>query len=193
MKDSFSPTQRLILFNLLFTGEEPAQSKVRPELKPKEREELVRAGLIRLEQRRDGRSRFKALVLTDRAWEWAAESLDSELLVSKYATGGLQAVLRRLKEFLQSRSLTLSDMFHPPPASIDTSHETAAAHSNPVRTEVPLADKIRLAYLALSGGGHRKPIRLADLKAQLSDTAPETVDWSLIHMQNIGELSLQPI
>jgi hypothetical protein len=177
MSDTLSKTQRLVIFKLLFTKEQPLQSKVRPELKPKERNELVELGLLQLEVRPRG---ARALVLTDRAWEWAADNLETDLMVSKYATEALEGVLRQLSKFLAAKSLALADLFR--------THET---RDNGGTDENSLARRIRLAYLSLSGNQFVRAVRIADLKAALPDIASATIDESLREMQQRDEVSLQ--
>jgi len=188
MNDSLSKTQSLVVFKLLFTGETPLQSKLAPDLKPKERQELVDSGLIRLEPRAKGRG--KQVTLTDKAWEWASQNLQSELMVSKYATPALEAVLRRLDAFLRARSLTLSDVFQAAPA-VEAGPADEAKHGPPSLPALP--ERIRRAYLALSHGGYRVAIRLADLKQVLPDVPSPDVDGTLLQMQRSGDLSLQTI
>lgn len=108
-----SPKLTLLIWVLLFTGSEPSLSQVKPKISPQERAWLETAGLIRL----DKRGRFKHIVLTDKAWGWAADHLDSAFshksLAAAPALGGL---LRRLKAFLEARELALADFLQPSPA-----------------------------------------------------------------------------
>jgi len=186
MNDSLSQTQRLVVFKLLFTGETPLQSKLAPALKPKERQELIDQGLIRLEPPTHGRG--KQVALTDKAWEWASQNLQSELMISKYATPALEAVLRRLDAFLRARSLALSDLFHVAPRA-EGVHAEPVPH--PQQAPVPLPERIRQAYLSLSHGGYRVAVRLADLKQSLPDVPGTAIDETLLAMQRAAELSLQ--
>jgi len=185
MKDSLSNAQSLVVLKLLFTGETPLQSKLAPDLKPRERQELVDRGLIRLEPRAKGRG--KQVTLTDKAWQWASENLQSELMVSKYATPALEAVLRRLDAFLRARSLTLADVFQVTPVA-EASPAGEKAPGPP-----PLPERIRQACLALSHGGYRAAIRLADLKHALPDVPWGEIEAALLTMQQAAELSLHSI
>jgi hypothetical protein len=184
VKDSLSPTQRLVLFKLLFTGKTPLQSEIKPKLMPKQRTELESLGLIRLESRARGRG--KQVSLTDKAWEWASENLESDLIVPKHATPALEAleaVLGRLSSFLRERSLTLPDFFH-----ASTQAEQRSALSQP-----SVEDQIREAYLTLSAGRFSQMVRLADLKQALPEIAPQAIDQALLAMQKKGDVSLQTI
>jgi hypothetical protein len=108
-----SPKLTLLIWVLLFSGSEPSLSQVKPSLSPQERAWLEAAGLIRLEKR----GRFKHIILTDKAWGWAAEHLDAAFshksLAAAPALGGL---LKRLKAFLEARELALADFLQPSPA-----------------------------------------------------------------------------
>jgi hypothetical protein len=192
--DSLSPKQRLALFWLLFVGEvtdkstrkhrAPLQSEIKPELTPAQRKALVDSGLIRLEP--VPKRRGKQVVLEDKAWAWASENLECELVASKHtspALEGLQAVLHRLSGFLRARSLNLSDFFHEP--------VQLPPSSNPLRASVE--DQIRRAYLDLSEGRLNQMIRLADLKRALPDIPTPAVDEALLAMQKRGDVSLQTI
>ena len=183
MNDSLSKTQSLVVFKLLFTGETPLQSKLAPDLKPIERQDLVDRGLVRLEPRPKGRG--KQVTLTDKAWEWATQNLQAELMISKYSTPALEAVLRRLDAFLRARSLTLPDIFQVTPAV-----EAGPADEGTQGT-VSLPERIRQGCLALSRGAYRVAIRLADLKQTLPDLSWPAIDDALLAMQRAGELSLQ--
>jgi hypothetical protein len=190
VNDPLSPTQSLVLFKLLFTNETPLQSQIQPKLSPKQREELVSLGLIRLEPA-TGR-RGKRVTLTDKAWSWASESLECKLIVSQSATAVLEAVLRRLSGFLHTRSLNLADFFDasdrvespapPQPTKPDTSAPS-----------VSVQEQIRRAYLALSEGRFNEMIRLADLKQALPNIPSQVVDEELLSMQRRGDVSLQTI
>lgn len=122
---SFQPTpkQALALLDLLFTSEEPAVSKVKPELKPSEREKLAKEGFIEIEQR--GRS--KHIVLTDKIWERALDELIVEGTKSPYASTVLQHLLEKLKEYLQSHNISLAEFLHSQHKAITDSANIAIA------------------------------------------------------------------
>jgi hypothetical protein len=180
MTDCLSPKQRLILFKLLFTGEKPQQSKVKPDLTPTERAQLEKLGLITLDP--DPKSRAKLIVLTDAAWRWAGENLDSELSLSAQAAPALEGVLRKMKTFLAARSLKLSDFL---------ATANGASTTQPARDDIP--SRIREACLAISNGRYRHPVRLAELRPVLHDVSRKALDATLLEMQQRGALSLQTI
>src|SRR5262245_58102353 len=131
--------QTLILWALLARGGGGFQKDIRPEVKKPDREALIRAGLIVSEKR--GRPGLW-LEITDKGWAWAADHLDAEL--PKRSTAGgviLQAWLKRLKAFIETRGLVLADIFglQQPP------------QHQPVDYPV-LHQRIRKAYLELTGG-----------------------------------------
>lgn len=181
MNDSLTPKQRLALFWLLFTGETPLQSKIRPKLDPESRCELERMELIHLKRRAKGRG--KEVETTDKTWKWASENLESELMVSQYATPVLKEVLRKLGGFLRARSLNLSDFVAPSPQALP-------GRSLP---QSSVEEQIRQAYLTLSKGRFSRMIRLADLKEAMSNIPSQEIDAALIEMQNKGDASLQTI
>ena len=175
-----SPRQILLLWNLMFTGREPMISRLEPPLNPAQRRELEKAGLIELEQR--GRARH--VVLTDKAWVWAAEHLDAEIMASKFAVGALAGLLKMLDRHLKRHRIALGafaaegeiDGIEPEPES-GTAGET-------------LEERIRSAYLNVSGGGFNVRIRLAQLKSNLADVPADSLAEALIRMQKTGRHGL---
>ena len=195
------PGQALLLWNLLITGEEPAMSKAKPELKPAERRSLVDAGLIQLERR--GRSQH--LVLTDRAWDWAVENFDVELAKTPSSSPVLQKLLLLLGKHLQSHHVSLSSFLRPASATANSSDEAAStAEDAGAKIEVPtsndisndIEEKIRQAYMKIANDiaskGSEVGVRLAELRQQLKFTTAE-IDTTLRQMQLAGELVLMPL
>ena len=179
-----SPQQALLLWTMItaetLEGREPLQSKTQPELKAPERQELVKAGLVALEQRPRG---AKALVLTDRAWAWAANAVDIELMESKFGSVALRGLLRRLLPYLQRNDLPLAAIFatnteapRPPPAL-------------PLVT-APLATQIESACLSLADGARKTRVRLSALRRVLSAVDRNTLDHALLTLQDKGRLHL---
>lgn len=103
-----SPLQALVIFRLLFTGHEPKLSEEK-QLKRKSRDELIQAGFLELEKR--GRSQH--IRLTDKAWDWAAHNLDTEISPRARTVDAFQALLSKLKEYLSSNETLWSNSFCP--------------------------------------------------------------------------------
>jgi hypothetical protein len=101
MSSILTPKQALTIWSLLITGDEPQKSK----LKNPERNILLKQGLITLEN--IGRSEH--IVLTEKAWGWAAENFDVPLAKSIAAVPVLQALLRMTGRYLKNNRLALSD------------------------------------------------------------------------------------
>jgi DNA-binding MarR family transcriptional regulator len=194
MNDSLSPKQRLVLLKLLFCEAPLPLEGMQPNLNKKERDELESLGLIRSEPRPDKR-RAKQIALTDKGWGWAAENLESKSKLSKSPAANkvLQAVLSQLSRFLQSHSLTLADFYAP----AGSQSASAAAPQPPVPEEsgsqASVQERIRDAYLKLSGGHLNEMVRLADLKDALPSIPSPAVDEALLSMQQAGDMSLQAI
>lgn len=194
MNDSLSPKQRLVVLKLLFCEESPALSEMRPKLTKKQRDELESLGLIRLEPF-PGKRRGKQIVLTDKAWGWASENLESNLSNSPAAAKVLQAVLFRLSRFLQSHSLTLADFYAP-------AHSQAASAAAPQPpspgVSIPqssVEERIRAIFPTLlkAETAVGDAARIADLKDALYDVPPAEIDEALLSMQEAREVSLQTI
>ena len=196
-----TPKQALLLWKLI-TAEgaeerEPMISKSRPQLTPKERKPLVSHGFVNLEKK-PGRRTALFYVLTDKAWAWAADARDVELLKSRSSVGAeaLQGLLRRLLPFLEQHDLALASVFSPgaPAATADDESPAkagAAAEIDQSDDEASsLAAKIEAACLALGGGARKARIRLSALRQRLSSVERNALDAALLELQVQGRLVL---
>jgi hypothetical protein len=180
---SFQPTpkQALVLWNLFIDDKEPAVSKVKPKFTLAECQPLIEAGLIELEQR----GRATHLVLTDKAWKNALDYLIVEG-VKSHAVTVPKPFLERVKEYLRSHDISLAEFLRPQDKAV-------AASANIVITPEDLEEKIREAYLEVSGGNYSVRVRLSELRQHLDNLPRAEVDKSLIKMQRSKQLSLMPL
>jgi hypothetical protein len=195
-----NPKQALFLFGLLFgrtdTEREPMQSKTRPDLDSREREALVKAGLLDKERR----GRATHLLATDACWQWASTHLGAPLSKSAEASPVLRNLLTQLEAFLEARGLALGDLFAPaagagvagPDAHAHAEH-TADEHAEPDGTNAVEADtraRILSTLLALGGGRAKQRVRLAALRERLAGVSRRTVDATLLELQHTEQLVL---
>jgi hypothetical protein len=184
-----TPKQALVLFGILFgrseAEREPMQSKVKPELKPAEREPLVKAGLIEKE-RRGAAQHLKA---TDACWEWASGHLGTPLSPSIAASPILRNVLTQLQVFLDRRGLALADVFAPD-ADEAPPHAPAGNGAPAPDLDDDIPTRIRRAVLALGKGRSKQRVRLSALRERLSDIPRGELDASLLEMQAATQLVL---
>lgn len=174
-----TPKQALVMWSLLITGDEPAVSKLKPELKPAERKPLIDFGLIELVKR----GRLTHVVLTDKAWDWAVEHFEMELSKSNFATPILQELLKKLGRYLTHHKIPLVEFLVYEHTTIEPSESSASVLSD-------LEVKIREAYLKASGGEYVVRVRLAQLRQLLADVPRELLDKTLIQMGLAGTIIL---
>ena len=174
-----SPKQALVIWNLLITEDEPAISKVKPELKPNERKPLIDAGLIELVKR--GRSTH--IILTDKAWDWAVEHFEVELSKSNLASPMLQELLKKIGAYLQHNKISLGEFLR----CQDIPNEPS---ENVPTVPLDLEARIRQAYLQASGGEYVVRVRLAQLRQLLPNVPREILDKTLIQMGLAGTITL---
>jgi hypothetical protein len=195
MKPDPTPKQTLLIWNLLFAGEEPKISAARPALPPKERTHLAEAGLIRLEKR--GRAVY--ILPTDKTWAWAADHLDAEISPRSTAAGpALRAFLKSLKIYLSVSEVTLAEFVRPKPrkkAPLPPAHATAESPAAPRPAEVPpdLETRIRQGYFQESGSAWNEWIKLAALRRRLSTVPRSDLDRELLRLERAGRAVLYPI
>lgn len=181
MSDGVSPLLVLLMWNLLFTGDEPMVSKAKPGVDRKRLVPLLEAGLIVLEKR----GRANHIVLTDRAWQWAEENLDAPFSTTTSVTIALRGLLPRLKHYLQQSGTPLAELL----GAVEAAEE--AAEPSAVGT-ASIDDAIRDAYLALSGGRWEIAVGIGHLRERLGVWTREEQDEALLRMQSERRLVLYP-
>lgn len=207
MSQDITPKQALLLWRLLTARtlelREPMQSKAKPELSPKERQELVDKGYLNVDRRRVGRATATYLVLTDKAWAWAERTHGVEVLQSNSKLGAqvLQDLLAALLPFLSEHELPLASVFSERRARPDSHDGSEGAAPNPApKAEVPpfqdtpsqrtsprntpLSERIERACLELTGGRRQQRVRLRDLRAVLDDVPRDALDRALLQLQD---------
>ena len=181
MSESMPPILVLLMWNLLFTGDEPMVSKAKPGVDKKKLAPLLDAGLVVLEKR----GRASHIVLTDRAWQWAEENLDAPFSTSTNVTIALRGLLPRLKHYLKLSNTPLAEILSAVEPPIAAAAEEDAPPAPPA-----IEGAIREAYLALSGGQWETRVRLAHLRERLAAYARQDQDTALLQMQAAGRLVL---
>jgi len=180
MSDGISPLLVLLMWNLLFTGDEPMVSKAKPGVDKKKLAPLLDAGLVVLEKR----GRASHIVLTDRAWQWAEDNLDAQFSASLNVTIALRGLLPKLKHYLKQTGTPLAELL----GAVDAAEE--ARPESPAPEPISIDDAIRDAYLALSGGQWETRVRLAPLREKLAVFPKEAQDQAFLRMQADGRLVL---
>ena len=169
-----SKNQHLVLLALLVQGGGAFQKDVKPEIKAPAREALKRAGLVTTEKR--GRKGVW-IEVADKGWAYAAENLGADLPKSQAAAAILQAFLARLGAFLQAQEISLAEFLSPAGAT---------------RREAPLAERIRAAYLDVTGGKLNTRALLRDIRARLPDVDRGALDAELLAMYRSEQAALMP-
>ena len=188
-----SPLQALLIWKLILTGEEPAISKARPDVKPKGRKELENAQFIEIVPR----GRTKHIILLDRAWLWAEDNMDMAITTrSPEVKTVLHKVLSLLKIYMQTNNMRLSEFVQfrsrigtPDAALLSTPEPPAPA----VYTEAELEQKIRDAYFQASRGEARVRVRLWRLRQILSPIPRPVLDEALRKLMLEGSIILYPL
>jgi hypothetical protein len=175
-----TPNQALMLFGLLARHGACAQAELMPKVKKAAREALVKAKLIIASKV----GRGLKLTLEDAGWAWTATHLSAALPPAQRT---LSDVLARLSEHLAKSGETLADFIGSKPEDISSRQPPARKRgrggANPTKPKPPspaaLRERIEAAYLALTRGRKNETVRLAHLRAELSDLDRATVDAAL--------------
>jgi hypothetical protein len=169
--------QTLILWALLAKPEGASfQKDIKPKVEKPDREALVKAGLITGEKR--GRPGYW-LEVTDKGWAWAADNLDAAL--PKRSPAGsvvFRDWLAQLKVFMQARGLALADILGPQHTKVGPAIEAPA---EPTEYAI-VRERIRKAYLDLTGGRFNTRALLSELREKLEDLERDTLDDALKKM-----------
>jgi hypothetical protein len=178
---SYDPTatQALVLFGLLARHGACAQAELMPKVKKADREALVKEKLITAGKV----GRGLKLTLEDAGWAWTATHLSAAL---PSAQRTLSDLLTRLGEHLAKNGETLADFIGSKPEDISPqqpARKRGRGGANPTKPKSPspaaLRKRIEAAYLALTHGRKNETVRLAQLRAELSDLDRATVDAAL--------------
>jgi hypothetical protein len=184
------PKQALVLFSLLFTGDEPMMSRLRPHLEVEQRTSLENAGLISLVRR----GRAKHVVLTDAAWDWAGKNLDVPISRQARANETLIAVLARLKGFLDVRGIALGEMVRQARAkAADAPVHEAGESKTEANGTTNVVARIRSICMHEAGGRPGVRVRLVDVRRALPDVSRAALDETLLGMQRSGAAVFFPL
>jgi hypothetical protein len=169
-----TPAQALLLFGILARHGECKQAELTPEVKKADRETLERVKLIKVDK--PGRG-FK-LTLTDTGWAWTANNLSAALPSAQQT---LSSILARLSEYLARSGKTLADFIGSRTEEVlPPSPERKRGKGGPKPpSSAAVRKRIETAYLALTHGRKDESVRLARLRAELSDLDRATVDAAL--------------
>jgi hypothetical protein len=192
-----NPKQALFLWKMI-TGEtseirEPSLGMARPELK-EERKSLITHGFLETEKR----GRATHLRLTDKAWSWAGQCADIELMISRGPDGtiALQGLLRRLIPYLQHEGIPLADLYEDrgggnARSNVSSGGTRKRSAEGPTKVNAQsLGDRIRDACIALTAGRPEGDIRLTSLRSRFPDSSRNEVDAALIRMHDAGQIVL---
>lgn len=179
MNYDLTPTQALLLFGLLARHGTCTQAELMPNVKKADREALEGQKLIAVNKS----GRGFGLTLTDAGWAWTAKNLSAALPPAQQT---LSDVLTRLGEHLAKSGNTLADFIGSKPEEISPrppSRKPDKGRAKPPKPKPPTAavlrKRIETAYLALTHGRKDESVRLARLRAELSDLDRATVDAAL--------------
>lgn len=220
MSYKMTPQQSLLLWNMLTSENpderEPLQSKATPSLRSKERKLLVEAGYLS-EFKREGK-RGTYLALTDKAWAWAQDTVDVELMRSAVGAKTLQGLLRRLLPYLQQNGVPLAALFTvptegrpqpTPPSDSSPSSRTGSASetepgsgassakaTDPAQGAGPAPNpdalwvELEAACLSLGSGARKRRVRLSALRERLASVPRSALDEALRAAQRAGRVVL---
>jgi hypothetical protein len=177
----------LALWALLGNGGSGFGGLVKPVVEKAEREALAASGLVTFEKRKGG---AYWLEVTDRGWRWAEEHLSDGLPERTQAgTFVLHAWLTRLQAFMHAHNIRLAEVLGP-----------QAAHGRKRPTEpleptdyTALRERIRRAYLDVTGGIFNTRALLSDIREHLPDIDREALDSALKLMQRENDASLMQL
>ena len=181
-KKRSTPEKRtLILWGLLVRENAAAfQNELKPEPLKADRDVLSYEGLIRWERR--GRRIW--IEATDKGWAWAGKNLDAALPANSSAGSQiLRAWLTRLMAFMERRELVLADILGPHYSrkSAADNHVNVPSTCEP-RDYLAIRDRVRQAYLDVTGGRLNERALLSKVREKLSDIERTRLDDTLRNM-----------
>lgn len=189
--------QALAVWELIIKGDGKTASQRSVELAQADVKSLVDAGLITVENgpRPKTPGWMSRLQVTDKGWAWANQQGLAVRVASVQATAiVLEALLAKIGAYLRIRELGLHQLLAPRPADPQPVEPTSTPPRE--RTDpapATLEERIRAAYLRVTGGVMNQHVKLALLRAALGDEPTAAVDEELRRMQQKGTTFLYPI
>jgi hypothetical protein len=174
--------QVLALWELIITGDGKVAKDRAVELAPSDVTTLKKLGLVTVEpgpsKKQPGR--MSKLHVTETGWAWANQQGFMVRLPTMKATAYvLEGLLVKVSDYLKVHELALVNLLRPRPA-------------DPVAPPA-LEERIRAAYVRVTGGVMNESIKLARLRDALGPEPHEAVDEELCQMQQRGSTVLYPI
>lgn len=167
MQKELTEAQRRILLELVILGEEKKMSEVR---RP-QRAGLLDRGLIEIYDKPQGRG--KLVRASEAGWEWVEDHYDQPFKSTVRLQTLWSALTAKLRPFLEGQDQSF--------ASLLAGQEDEAGPQ----------DDLRAAYLRLTGGRLKQPVRLAALRAA-SGLSREEEDAALTAGLDADALVLYP-
>ena len=194
--------QAIALWELVLTGDGKLATQRTVKLDPSEVKGLESARLISIESgpRKKQPSYGSKVYLTDEGHSWAnGEGFQAPLAPSKAAVLLFAELLKKVGNYLKINDLALDHLLRPRRAPSETSEvKSAAVEDRNGGTPDAIAprtleERVRAAYLCVTGGALNEYVRLALLRAELRADPPEAIDAELRGMQKRGIAVLYPI
>jgi hypothetical protein len=195
--------QVLAVWELIITGDGKNATQRKIKLNHSDVEALRISGLVSVKGARPRASDpFYAskMYVEDKGWVWANEQgFAVRFSPTKSAIPLLEALLAKVGKYLELRGLALYDLLHPRPSAPDETlpapveEPMAPAPAPSTTAALSLEERIRDAYLRVTGGGFNRYVKLAALRAELPGEPASDVDAALLQMQQRGDTFLSPI
>lgn len=176
MSQEPTPLQALILWALLARGGTSFQKDLKPKVEPKDRDCLVRARLISVEKK----NRSIVLHVEEAGWGWATKNMNAELSTRSTAGGFvLRDLLARLDAFMRTNDKALADILVARAPSKAREDFPPEIHTELPTAPTDLRERIRAAFLKITGGRFNTRVRLSELRALLPDLDRTTQDKAI--------------
>jgi hypothetical protein len=187
---SLQPMERLLLWRLAISGGDWLTKLQPPKIETKYRKALKVAGLIIEEKRTPEHGRGKAtfLELTDAGWCWLNDHATEPMAFSPNAktVHTLESLIFKLGRYLEATQGNLADFLYPNPGATRRTDP-------PSEPTDDLTGRIVAAAETITGGRLAVRVRLADLRAALSDVPREDLDRAILRLATDGVVSLFPL
>jgi hypothetical protein len=189
VSNQITPLQTLALWSLLVNGGSGLQKDIKSTFEKKDREALAAAGLITWEK---NKKQAFVLTVTDKGWHWAGTAaIDCAVARSPAAADVLRGLIAHLGVYMQARNIPLAEILAAaaaPPTATEPQPSPPPVPTSPQPTD--LRERIRAAFLKLTGDKFNTRVRLADLRALLSDLDRATQDEAIFAVAHESDADL---
>ena len=206
MGEELSKSQQILMWELFAAGGEKLNTDIVPKPDKKDREALIKKGLVETQPR--GRT-FLIKLKDDRGWRWISDSDPFPIAEGEKRVTAerrlLQSLVRGFKRYARQQGSTIQQLFRATDEAAGRSEPSKQTDKFDDQTEtdssigeseppiVPIETAIRSAFFDIAGKPARNQVRLRQLRERLASIDRGDLDAAIKNMRETGRARLSTL